>query len=200
MKTKLIKISESHYIIVDDSEMLPDVFIYDFLQKEIKRHSGTFGHLKYINDNCKKITHSTQPLERYYGATDGTIPFVYHKIKPLSLSEVEEVINGYSVEKMAEEFANNSATTNYEDGINVGKYQGYIAGVNTHKELVKDKLFTMDDLKTQLVQFVNDFTKFKYRGNYADIINQFCNNVEKSLLPKTEWECYFDEQGKLKLI
>ena len=38
------------------------------------------------------------------------------------------------VEKLAKEYANNSSTNNYEDGINVGKYQGFIKGYNKAKE------------------------------------------------------------------
>jgi hypothetical protein len=67
---KLIKISETHYIIVDDS---------------VKPGDYT---LTYPGLYDKKITHSTQPLEsnNLYRKLD------FINIKPLSLSEVEEVI------------------------------------------------------------------------------------------------------------
>lgn len=33
-----------------------------------------------------------------------------------------------TLEEVAKEFGNNSAVTNYQEGINVGKYQGFIEG------------------------------------------------------------------------
>jgi hypothetical protein len=42
--------------------------------------------------------------------------------------------NKETLEEVAKEFANNSATTNYEEGINVGKYQGFINGAKWQME------------------------------------------------------------------
>ena len=39
-----------------------------------------------------------------------------------------------TLEEVAKEFANNSAITNYEEGINVGKYQGFIKGAKWQQE------------------------------------------------------------------
>ena len=48
---------------------------------------------------------------------------------------------------MAKDFSNDSATCDYEEGINVGKYQGYLEGFNKAIELNKDKQFTLEDMK-----------------------------------------------------
>jgi hypothetical protein len=88
---KLIKISSDHYIIVDDSEIKEGDWVLDVYDNSIKLISNTVI-LPLDKDYWKKITHSTQPIEQYYGAADGTIPFVYHKIIELLLSEVKELI------------------------------------------------------------------------------------------------------------
>jgi|694.fasta_scaffold06641_18 hypothetical protein len=48
-----------------------------------------------------------------------------------------------TLEEAAKNFANNSAVTNYEEGINVGKYQGFIAGA---KEQAK-KMYSEQDMQ-----------------------------------------------------
>ena len=68
---------------------------------------------------------------------------------------------------------------------------GYIDGFNTHKNLIKDKLFTIEDMK-KAIEMSRQYPK--------DVAGFSNNEILKSLLPKTEWEVEFDEQGKLKLI
>jgi hypothetical protein len=47
-----------------------------------------------------------------------------------------------TLEKAAKEFANNSAVTFYEEGINVGKYQGFINGAKWQAE----RMYSEEDL------------------------------------------------------
>jgi hypothetical protein len=94
---KLLKLSEYHYVIIETLPKSDDWVI----------HSGNM----YIDDtgairqsvtsdndywkrrhDYNKITHSTKPLEQYYSATDGSLPFVYHKVKRLSHKEVNDKI------------------------------------------------------------------------------------------------------------
>ena len=86
---KLIKISDTHYIVVDDSEIKDISYCFNLAHKVIVKPTD----LEWANsnsDNLKKITHSTQTANLdVYGQT----PI------GLSLLEVEEAINGYSVEK-----------------------------------------------------------------------------------------------------
>lgn len=54
---KLIQIDSEHYIIVDDSEIKEG----DWHLKNDKLITRSY----IIDENCKKITHSTEPLEDY---------------------------------------------------------------------------------------------------------------------------------------
>ena len=75
---KLIKLLDTHYIGVDDSEIKP-----------CQPANVCMAHKTKICDKCGK----------YQGM---------RVIKPLSLSDVEEAIYGYSVEKMVKEILNNT--------------------------------------------------------------------------------------------
>ena len=218
---KLIKLNDQHYIIVDDSEIKVGDWYLTFMNNKIIGEPRKCSDDSYNFSNCKKITHSTQPLEQYYGATDGSLPFVYHKIKQLSLSEVEEAINGYSVE----EFAWNNPILSRKDVYDLfhkvfkdrrldGEFslsaskQIYqfdtelreISKIKAHQELVKDKL-----LNTQLYSNNNHLEWIYNRmievhgenPNYDYMI--VFKKIIQSLLSKTEWDITIDEQGKIKL-
>jgi hypothetical protein len=51
-----------------------------------------------------------------------------------------------TLEQAAKEFANNSAVTNYEEGINVGKYQGFIEGAKWQQEQAK-KMYSEEEVE-----------------------------------------------------
>ena len=140
-----------------------------------------------LTDLCKKITHSTEPLGG---------------VKTISLPEVEEVINGYSVEKMAEEYAKQAKGIDipYENGL----FYGYMEGFSTHQELVKDKLFTVEDMENlvkhvtnnyKINSWINELYSTGEHKNYKEIVNSY---LQQSLLLKTEWNVEFDKQDKLK--
>jgi hypothetical protein len=59
------------------------------------------------------------------------------------------------------------------------------------KELVKDKLFTVEDMRKAYIQ-----------GKHGGITQTYLefDKFIQSLLPKTEWDVEFDEQGKMRLI
>jgi hypothetical protein len=91
VKTKLIKLNEEHYIIVDNSEIKEGDFMYD-----IDGDIGiAIGKDKSQWEGNRKITHSTKPLSflNESGITTANLKPDWTKIKQLS---------GYSVEKMAE--------------------------------------------------------------------------------------------------
>lgn len=138
---KLIKLSEIHYIVVDDSEIKEGDWYYNNKVLFLSDQVFDDGNNPNQNKANKKITHSTQPLESKFSS------IIYRGYDHISLSEVEEAINGYSVEKLAE-----SANGYSVYGMPIGeKYlafnEGYQSGFNAHKELVKDKLFTEQDLR-----------------------------------------------------
>ena len=87
MKTKLIKLNEEHYIIVDNSEIKEGDFMYD-----IDGDIGiAIGKDKSQWEGNTKITHSTKPLEDIIVHNKYNVKG-WGNIKPLSLSEVRELV------------------------------------------------------------------------------------------------------------
>lgn len=224
-KHKLIKLSDTHYIVVDNSEIKPNSYIehnkkiywctivnsIELIVYKKDEYAGSFNP-----KDCFNVTYSTQPLEtkpcrcRYGSFMTSSHPcrkecehpkLCYDKIKPLSLSKVQEAIYGYSVEKMADnQLGNNLAPA-------VGAYEAYIRGFNAHRELVKDKLFTIEDI---VKPFGEAFTKFINDGGvigsseewvqWQNVVDWFPNYIQ-SLLPKTEWEIKeITPEGKIVLV
>ena len=173
---KLIKINEDHYIIVivDSSDIKEGDVMYD-IDGDIgiaigKDKSQWEGNMKIIYSFGKKI--------------DGVIN------KPLS--EVEELLFGYSVKKMVDESFDNmgfhSTVTPYEED----QFKlGYKLGFNTHKELTKDKLFTVDDMRNVFI------LGGKHKVQNPDTFLEKMEKIIQSLQP-TEWEVEFIN-GKLTL-
>jgi hypothetical protein len=174
---KLIQLSPTHYVVVDDSEIKEGDFVYE---SNIKQIFQIHKHgLPNYNPDRNKITHSTQPLyDKPHYAT----------YKMLTVGHVEEAIFGYSVEKMAE-----NKVTDCKD-LPIGLYRSiWKGGFKAHQELSKDKLFTIEDIKKAFKAGADwqEGGTILYPDEYGYI---------KSLLPKTEWNVTFDEQGKLKTI
>lgn len=186
---KLIKINDEHYVVVDDSEIKENDWIYDLEENVIylikKEMLGVFLL------SCRKITHSTQPLEQKTNshsqgfnmkAMSSDVELIFHKIKSLSLSEVQEAIQGYSVEKMAIECSNF-----YQDPQMIDEYENkqniimYKHGFKAHENLVKDKLFTIEDM-------INCFNAAREMSYKRPEWQHFSHYYEKNLTPKTEWE------------
>ena len=121
MRQKLIKLSDTHYIVVDDSKIDQWDFFYvktpqisggNIITESIGNGEQAWAdHILtkdtdergYHPNHCKKITHSTLPVEPSLRSDKHDVKdFVF--IKSLSLSDVKEAINGYDVEKMADEY------------------------------------------------------------------------------------------------
>lgn len=168
---KAIKLSDTHYIVVDDSEIEDGICVRYILDVPY-----IMFYDKGVEYKQFKITHSTEPIDG-----DGT-GACFVNIKPLSLSEIEEAIYGYSVEKMAE------SKYTYKLSSNARK-KGFIEGFKAHQELTKDKLFTEKDVQ-----------KIIHWASLNEDVRLSEEEMFKSLLPKTEWNIEFDEQGKIKLI
>lgn len=181
MKQKLIKLNESHYIVVDDSDIKEGDWVID-KHKSIYQQLSDKVFEKFTG--AKKITYSTQPLNKQFND--------WFDVKIIPLSEVEEAIYGYSVEKL---FKGSwmSRYSNFDSDI--GK--SFELGFNTCKELVKDKLFTVEDMEKALNKL-----SIAYKNGYSrdfDIDFQEADSIIQSLLPPTEWDVEF-VNGKLKLI
>ena len=206
MKTKgtLKKLSEDHFIIYDNSEIeVFDLFMHESHGKvQIKECEDIVGKSILVDngeascwiDYCKKITHSFgKPLVGVINR---------------SLSEAEELIDGYSVEKMADKWSIN--TENVHPANSYIAKQGYLEGFNAHKELVKNKfIFT----EQQLIELIERAREIKDGDDVFDLegilgmleVNtqtmdvEHCTSIINSLRPKTEWQVSIDENGKLKL-
>jgi len=162
---KLIKLEE-HFYIIDDSEIKKRDWVID--NNELRFAVENFPATNW----CKKITHSTQPLEN---------------VIKISLSDVEEVVYGYNLLKMAENFS----------GKDAGSWQcpiSYEIGFKAHQELVKDKLFTIEDIQLAFNRGAN-FAHMPYPKNV-----EYEKKYKNSLLPKTEWGITIDENNKITLI
>ena len=197
----LIKLNDQHYVVVDDS-VIKEGWVTNgvecFLRESMPEYSD-----EYANRYWKNITHSTQP--ELLG--DGWM----QSVTPLLLSEIEELIQGFSVEKMARERYNiKNPLDDYEEryfnshGIAIAK--SYIEGFKKHQELVKDKLFTLDDMKRFLAKTIENapsreshtemISNKAYRHHVLDVL---FDNLIQHFLPKTEWDITIDEQGKISL-
>jgi len=196
---KLIKLSDTHYIVVDDSEIKVGDWCYSvsngLIVEPNKKAIDTINSKPMEGIKFLKITHSTQPLE-VEPIPDEKFPKVFDKIKRLSLSEVEEAINGCSIYQKALDFAITSKIY-----IDDEKTHDEVAEslISFHKELVKDKLFTVEDM-LNFSWWLN-----KNLGQYSSDENahfelKYFNQWKKLNPPKTEWDVTFDEQGKIKLI
>lgn len=190
---KLTKLSETHFIIVDDSEIKEGDYVYDLKDKCIRYVK------KYLKDNwIKKITHSTLPLEDVGLNTSMGNQLGFAYIEPLSLQECEELTQGYSIEKMAYDATkkqlirifSGESKEDIDDDIQKRRYY-YELGFNAHKELVKDKLIlSVEDMKVAIQSVMKNIND--------EVSNQ--EEIIQSLLPKTEWEIEIDENNKMKLI
>ena len=190
--TKLIKLSETRYVIVDDSEIQEGDWCIYFKQdmndlldvtsmfktEKIELDSANRlsvvcgeGIYVYVKD-CKKITHSTEPLE--HDEDGGWYP---DSVKALHLSEVEEIINGYNFNKIASGIVHNNLNEIESSRMQRLYIAGIRQGFKAHQALVTDKLFTLEDIK---LAFNNGVAQAK-AGNMD------CEDYIQSLL-LTEWE------------
>ena len=107
----------------------------------------------------------------------------------ISKEDCDILTLGYSVEKMALERLSKN------NGNFAGSKELYVDGFNTYKELVKDKLFTIEDI----INVIRMARECDYDELGVDFDRQE-EQIIQSLLPKTEWEVEFDEHGKIILI
>lgn len=221
---RLLKISDTHYIVVDDSEIKEEDYkSYFFHPKEgivfidyIKGQSCLCNEkmIDFFKGSLQKITHSTHCLKcgsydfNSIGDFNNTsyqcndCDNKWKNIKPLSLSEVEEAIYGYSVEKMAKDLDKSKCRNFKREYTSKETYEGiedgFILGFNTYKELVKDKfILTKEQLEDALFGVLNHKDSECCVTHTKDSI---VRETIKQMLPKKEWEVAFDQNGKIILI
>lgn len=184
---KLIKLQD-HYYILSDDEIKEGDYYFSVIHNNIFQSIHNEQHF----ENEFKITHSTVPLE-----VDST-GTCFLNIKPLNKFEIEELTQGYSIEKMAEYHWRMQYIMALDESIKPYIIEDYKSGFKAAMELMKDKLFTIEDMRKMY-----DISCGKIS---LDLIpdqsenNQRFNTFIQPLLPKTEWSCGIDSNGKIKLI
>ncbi len=205
---KLIKLSDTHYIVVDDSKIDTGYWFWIPIKRSIEKCVRRLLIIKGGGNDIEqwKVTHSTEPLEEFTD-NEGIKRIGWVKIKLLTVEEAEEAINGYSVEKICKDevkrrddlSSNNRLTVSERDFAE----RWMKIGFKECQELTKDKLFTLNKVKGLLFEVG---TKMRYKGvNYTHYFNyknvkEEVDKVIKPFLPKTEWDIEFDGQGKIKLV
>lgn len=198
--SKLIKISDTHYIIVDNSNIKNSDWYYDSTDKDgllpIYRRTQD---LKYYS-GCLKITHSTEPLEKdtsYSGSQERPV-LHYCDIVQITIAEIEEVIYGYNVQDLI--LKKIQSIDNQLSLLTLGHLsEGAYIGFGIHRELTKDKLFTLDDMK-QAHRSGIEYGKCLYsQSNYNHELAVTTEQYIQSLLLPEEWNIKFIN-GKIKLI
>lgn len=183
---KLIKIKENYYVI-DDSEIKKDDWYLNTSSNTFHKSSGTevFDYRKGYQVNFK-ITHSTQE-----GIGE-----------QLNLNDIEELVNGYSVENLAES-SNGYALYGKPLGEKYLAFkEGFLSGFEKQKELSKDKLFTVEDIRTIFThrkQLGLTITGNIRNGSDQPDKENWFNESIKLLLPPTEWNIEF-QNGKIILV
>jgi len=179
---KIIKLTDTHYIVVDDSEIKEGNWVCNIQRPYAKQCQDIdVDYYNRRNDVFKKITHSTQPLYK----ND------FWAIQELKLSEVKELIGEVDVEKKALEKYPEVYVT--EKGCNapIGTdcYKrdriAFIQGYNQCLEDNKHKKYTDEDMK-------------RYHNIMCLYGNVKGEEYIQSLQPKTQWEIEIID-GKLKL-
>ena len=185
MKAKIIKLTEEHYIVVDNSEIKDGEWFYNTFNDNQAKIQQRKGNWKTCF-NQHKITHSTQPLEDVIVANK-YIGKGWVSIKPFSLSEIEELLYGYNVEKLAlEEHKFNHKSVN-----EISFRLGFIEGFKTAQSF-NGKMFSLEQVM-KAIKF--DSYENEFEGcNYATV-EDFIQSLQQ-----TEWECEIDENGKITLL
>jgi hypothetical protein len=192
---KLIKITEDNYIIVDNSEIKEgDYYLFTWggeqeIQRFFKEQYADRENHKHLYDTaCKKITHSTQPLELL--SENGLSGMGFSKVRPLNIFEIKELIGEVDVEKKSENLAKSLYDKSKHEDWDI--YNSLVQedaemiklGYNQALEDNKDKKYTEKDV----IRIVEKSRETGLTAEYLIL----------SLQPKTEWEVEF-VNGKIKL-
>lgn len=205
MNKTLKMIAPNHYIIVDDAKTCQGDFIYLEKGNTPATKEGEIAKCEFPDADdlgvvWRRVTHSTKPLEQYYGSAGGSIPYVFDRVKKLNLSDVEEAIYGHSVEKMAKKYLGWREDLDIDEEeryylSDIGKYDAFIEGYNAHKDATRDKLFIVE----KAIQIIEE-EKFGQGSVIRDEYKSRVISKLQSLLPKKEWIVEVDDIGRVRLI
>lgn len=184
------KLSEEHYIVMDDSEIKQGQGDFAYQQNFEKTNNQIISIKTEFQSNLandkngsytkRKITHSTQPESLGMGWMQS--------VQPLFLSEVKELLGVVDVEKNMWYERNLQNPYSSDSPSNTGFKKGFELGYNQALEDNKEKKNTEEDIRKAWeagMRFIGED-----KGSYSEFI--------QSLQPKTEWEVEMVD-GKLKL-
>jgi hypothetical protein len=186
--TKLIKLSETRYVVVDDSEMQEGCICLNLAHKAVVKPTD-IQWAKENKQNLKVITHSTEPID------GDNVGACFIKVKQLTMEQVNEIIKD-SVDYQLEDFELERKRVYLETGSLTACEildRGISLGFKAHQGLVKDKLFTLEDMYKALNKLSDAYECGFSRLHDVDF--QAADDIIKSLTP-TEWEI---DTTKIKL-
>lgn len=209
---KLIKLSDTHYIIVDDKPYHKNDLV-------INLHIANINYRRIIlspipsnlaDKNWYRVIHSTKPLEDGEPMeSESSFNKGHDKIKPLKLSDVHELLGMVNMEVKAlkqlsktNELFKQSGRPDLQSNLDYenGYLDGSVFGYNNALQNNSEKKYTEKDLRRAIDR--------AYCIGYSDKkINEHCHlgikreeEIIQSLQPKTEWEVKILDNGKIELI
>jgi len=203
MEIKLVKINTNHYVVVDDSEIKDG----DYFLNETNTIEGWIDNypFKILSPKCKKITHSTEPLE-YIGfhVTLGW-QLGFGKIKPLILSEIKKLIGEVNMEEL-ELIYHQQLMQRREVAKN---FRGQVAGNHPDMFTSREMLSMMEGFTDGYTQALEDNKNKQYTEEDMKYMfecgRNYQNNAEVTfkvsmdfIKDRVKWEVEFVD-GKLKL-
>jgi len=191
----LIKLSEDHYVLTDDS----DISIGNIVAEKLLTGKYELFTIHTLNDidnlTQKKVIYSTELINE---STQPNTEFYWNTVNKLSLSEVKELLGIVDVKKKAWKY--NPVKKLDAEFIRAG----YVRGYNEALEDNKERKYTEEDVISYLMQSMiqygiwleneDDITP----GKIVNKMEEIRNKARASLQFKTEWEVEFVD-GKLKL-
>lgn len=185
---KLIKLTDTHYVIVDDTEIKEGDWYINKRNEVLKYELGQdLFHVK------GKITHSTEPLN----------DIEFKRVKTLSLNTIKGLISEVDVKELSKKYSMTKPLM-YQDAMSDGFIDGYHQSLKDNEE----KKYTLQDMINAYREGTNAGALHERlidydNGDFGDA-EQYSEEYENSFIqslqrPKTEWEVEFDKDGKLKL-
>ena len=193
------------------------------IEEILKKHESFFNHEEFIarvEAAIKEIVEAVigkcaeeariHQIGLYGSANrfeidNGEITIVADKDSILNVKEmIDYSYNGYTPMQLARQSA---VDNNYDIEDDVYKH-GFVEGFKAHQELVKDKLFTTEDIRKAIkmaweadsIDGTVDLNVVLHYGNNNDLRTKWSEEeIIQSLLPKTEWDIEFID-GKIKLL
>lgn len=180
---KLLKLTDNHFIIVDESTAENAEYCCHLVTKNIVQQENN----SYYND-WKKITHSSHPFKMYAPLTINDMGLGY-----LPLHEVKELIG----ESISFEKGNSILENNW-------KHKNWLhthvdACIIGYEEALKDtkvKQFTDEDVASIIFDLIRNTTEGTLRSWEK---RHFLSIIQEKIKQPTEWQVEWDEKGNLKL-